>query len=1115
MTDKVQAIDATAKAFGARLQPAVNLLHSALSKAANVESTPVSSRTTDLAAALSSHLGLVDDIQEALADLDVLHDHIIAIAEATAAFGWVVSDDPVAHVEAAKAEVDPLSSILRSKPDPSHAQLADAIDDFVSTLADYVSKHPKALEFVDSVEAARTPAPTTPCENADSTHSAPHLKDFRKSVTDATVPEFVSASAALGGVLSTLANNFSSAIRDLYNFIVVASTMQKKPSDDQRQQMLAPIIADITAIGDSVRVILPSSPLYSHAKAVEDSLTMLSWIVAEEKPVSFVSEAEAAAAFYLNKVLVVSKGSPDAGIHRRFTDALKAVFSSMRAYIKEYHPSGLRYGLGVEDLSVSRSNVSPRPMASTDAADDDGENNYVAAFKALLEGPLTDYVQASEAIGGTLAQQATAFVGAWNAEADLITMAFKTPKPDDMQHLLTPIGVKMGEVSTIAESADPRGDQTQHLMAVSESVNALGWVAVDEKATSFVGDSASTGQFYIDKVKISAKLTGTPDIHRNWAKCLETLWSELKAYVKEYHTQSLVWNPPKMKSTVQSQGAIPHYEDDGSDYVSAFNCLISGPLAAYMQASSAVGDDVATQAKLFAEVWRAEAELIAKAISTPKPQDLQSMLAPIGAKMGEVVAMAERTDPRGPLIQHLMAVSESINAMGWVAVDERAAVYVGDSASTGQFYIDKVKMGAKKTDNPDAHREWAKSLESLWSELKAYVKEYHTQALVWNPPKQKGMAPRTTGWGDNDHDKDSSDYVTAFNKVVEGPVAIYVKRSQNIGGDVSKQATLFLEAWNLEAELLSKAIKSPKPDDVQSLLTPIGQKMGEVVAISENTDPRGPLANHLLAVSESVGSLGWVAVDEKAAMFVTDSAGTGQFYIDKVKMATRSTDKAADHRAWAQALEDVWNSLKVYVKEYHTQALVWNPPKWSKPASNAARTVFQKVSELDYLTAFEELLQGPLPAYVSASIKLGGEISKQATVFVEAWKMEYEFLKKAIGMEKPDDIQDLVMPIGTKMSEVMAFAENADPRGPESQHLTAVSESVGALGWVAVDEKATAFVGDSAGTGQFYIDKVKMSARNTDMPDAHREWAKCLETLWAALKAYVKEYHTQALTWKD
>lgn len=122
---------------------------------------------------------------------------------------------------------------------------------------------------------------------------------------------------------------------------------------------------------------------------------------------------------------------------------------------------------------------------------------------------------------------------------------------------------------------------------------------------------------------------------------------------------------------------------------------------------------------------------MAKAKKMGKPDDVQPMLGGIAVRMGEVGAIAERVGPRGELSQHCTAVVESVLALNWVAVEEKATGYVGDMAGAGQFFLDKVKMGARKMETPKLHREWARLLELLYDGLKAFVKEFHTQRLCW------------------------------------------------------------------------------------------------------------------------------------------------------------------------------------------------------------------------------------------------------------------------------------------------------------------------------------------------------------------------------------------------
>lgn len=931
---------ATAEAFGPRIQTPLQIFRSVLKAASDIESA--SPRTRALVRPLEDHLDSLDDLVATLTDSDVLFNHITLLSTAADALAWVSNQAPIESVHAANQKAKEFLPKLRQMPHPTHAAFADAVENFLAKLAEYVHANIHGpLAFTDAPSARSPPAapprndppalpprspehepPTNALADA-AKHTAPHLVHYRDHVLFASVAAFEQASAALGEPVKAQGAAFCNAMRVAYDYIVNASITAVMPTEEEQEKMFGPLLSNMVVLSEISNSTAPSDFIYNHLKAVEEAAILLSWIAADSAALSFVTDADESAGFFLDKVLMATKKQPDAAKHKQFVNALRAVFADITSYVKEYHSDCMLYNVGLEAKGGIATAASP-----VSAADDegDGAESYVTAFKALIDGPLSAFVQASNTIGGEVAEQAGEFAGAWEAEAEFLGRAINMPKPDDIQDMLAPIAGKMGAVAAAVEKVDPRGSLAQHCNALGESVAALGWVAVDEKATAYVGDMAGAGQFFVDKVKMGAKKTNNPEAHRTWAKCLETLFADLKAYVKEHHTQKLVWNPPKSVRATR-KFASTQDDDDGStftDYATAFKDIINRPLAVFVQASAVIGGEVAVQATAFASAWEAEAEFLSKAISMPKPDDIQEMLAPIASKMGEVGGIVEKVDPRGPLAQHCNAVGESVAALGWVAVEEKATSYVGDMAGAGQFFVDKVKMGAKKTDNPEAHRAWAKALETLFAALKSYVKEHHTQKLVWNPPKA-AKAKRTVATIDpGETGAGNSDYVTAFKSLIDGPLAAFVDASNTIGGEVADQATAFAGAWEAEAEFLGKAISMPKPDDIQDMLAPIAAKMGVVGDIVQKVDPRGPLAHHCHALGESVAALGWVAVDEKATGFVGDMAGAGQFFLDKVKMAAKKTDNPDAHRTWAKSLETLFADLKAYVKEYHTQKLVWD-----------------------------------------------------------------------------------------------------------------------------------------------------------------------------------------------
>ncbi|CAN8068343.1 unnamed protein product [Agarophyton chilense] len=922
------SLSAAALRFGDRMQAPLDQFRTCMQLASDFTSTdkPTASQKKKL----DSQLTIIDDVLDALPTTDILYHHIQAMSTASASITCVAADKPLEQLQLVFEEAEESIKELKQMNDSSHSELANSVENILNAVKDYIHKNcarpiPVTADSAPSPTGVVDEEPAVSASSSDNvrdvtTHTAAHLVDYRTIVLDAA-RKFRASASKLGGLAHDQAEIVYGAVDAVYDYLSTASQIPSAPDDEKKQSMLQPIIKFMSAAGEKGSECPNSDPCFNHAKALEEAVSMVSWIVATEKPTTFITDADSSASFYLNKILMSTKGKPNAADHKAFVDTLKALFTISKVYIKEHYTTGMKYGKGIAGVSGIKNEGRSEVHESTD-----DDNNYVTAFKDLITGPLAKFVEASKVLGGEVGEQSVVFAAAWEAEANFLAKAINTPKPNDFQDMLTPIAMEMGKVGAFTEKCGPRGTFTNHCSAVGESVAVLGWVTVDEKAVSFVGDSADAGQFFLNKVKMNARNTDNPEAHRAWAAALEVLYRDLKAYVKEHHTQILNWNPPK-RAKAATHSTITCEGDDGDtakDYVTAFKELLSGALLAFVEASKRIGGEVEEQSKPFAAAWEAEAEFLAKAICMPKPDDIQDLLAPIAAKMGEVAEITNHLSPRAPFANHCNAVSEAISALGWVAVDEKPVSFIGDMVGASQFYLNKVKTGAKNFNDAASHRLWTSAMETLYRELKAYVKEYHTQKLVWNVPKgpKPSVKPSTTDIATST--ATTSDYVEEFKKLLSGPLTEFTQCSQAIGGDVERQAKEFVQAWEAEAEFLGKAMKMPKPSDYQDMLAPIASKMGAVNSIVEGMSPRDPLANHCNAVGEYVAALGWVAVEEKATSFVGDMSAAGEFYLQKVKTGAKHTENPEAHRKWASSVDQLLRDLKSYVKEYHTQRLTWN-----------------------------------------------------------------------------------------------------------------------------------------------------------------------------------------------
>uniref|UniRef100_A0A7S3EAM7 CAP N-terminal domain-containing protein n=1 Tax=Rhodosorus marinus TaxID=101924 RepID=A0A7S3EAM7_9RHOD len=358
----------------------------------------------------------------------------------------------------------------------------------------------------------------------------------------------------------------------------------------------------------------------------------------------------------------------------------------------------------------------------------------------------------------------------------------------------------------------------------------------------------------------------------------------------------------------------------------ALDGIMSGPLASYVAACKDLGGLVEKQAGFVSDAFKEEMAFLNKASSMEKPGDdeFQAMLGVIGGEMGKVASVTSEAAPRSPLENHLTAVSESIGALGWVAVDSKPVPYIGDMEQAGEFYLSKILMQYKKTEEYGKHERFVKSVREIYTSVKAYVKEYHTTSLQWNTASRKTVkGPASTVV---EEESSGTDPLSSFEAVLSGSVEEFSGAAKDLGGLVEEQSTFFVVALKEEFKLLQNASKMAKPgsDAFQSMLAPIAENMGKVGEITSQAPPRDPFQNHLNALSESVGALGWVAVDSTPVSFIADMEAAGEFYISKLLMEYKKKDDFAKHEAFSKSLKAVYADLKKYVKEHHTTGLSWN-----------------------------------------------------------------------------------------------------------------------------------------------------------------------------------------------
>ena len=103
------------------------------------------------------------------------------------------------------------------------------------------------------------------------------------------------------------------------------------------------------------------------------------------------------------------------------------------------------------------------------------------------------------------------------------------------------------------------------------------------------------------------------------------------------------------------------------------------------------------------------------------------------------------------------------------------------------------------------------------------------------------------------------------------------------------------------------------------------------------------------------------------------------------------------------------------------------------------------------VTAYDEILSSSFKQFTELSAKLGGDVAKLGAMVDAAFKAQRAFLAISAKSKQPSqqDMQMLLKPTSDKISEIQEFREKGR-RSEHFNHLSAISESIPALGWVAV-----------------------------------------------------------------
>ncbi|KRF82005.1 uncharacterized protein Dvir_GJ17828, isoform B [Drosophila virilis] len=164
------------------------------------------------------------------------------------------------------------------------------------------------------------------------------------------------------------------------------------------------------------------------------------------------------------------------------------------------------------------------------------------------------------------------------------------------------------------------------------------------------------------------------------------------------------------------------------------------------------------------------------------------------------------------------------------------------------------------------------------------------------------------------------------------------------------------------------------------------------------------------------------------------------------------------------------------------------------------------------VAGFEDIMAGPLSQYLALSAKIGGDVAQHAQFVKAAFDAQLRYVTLATQIAQPAQAKqmELLQPTSTQISAIQDFREK-HRSSAFFNHLSAISESIPALGWVCVSPTPGPHVKEMNDAGQFYTNRVLKEWKEKDAK--HVEWARAWIQTLTELQAYIKQYHTTGLVW--
>ncbi|KAJ1331743.1 adenylyl cyclase-associated protein [Microdochium nivale] len=227
------------------------------------------------------------------------------------------------------------------------------------------------------------------------------------------------------------------------------------------------------------------------------------------------------------------------------TSRLEDIASSTTA-----QPQSASAAPNISSLSSAPPAASATPTQQPAPAEELPES--IEEFDSFIASSVQKYVDASNKIGGAVAEQAAKVLEGFKQQRAFLVITTKAKKPnmdteaDLYQKLIKPIQENLVAAADFKEANRGSPDFDQ-LSTVAEGIMVLAWVTLDTKPFKHVDESLGAAQFFGNRV-LKAHKDKNPD-QVAWIQSFYQMFRDLSEYVKQFYANGIPWNPKGPSAT--------------------------------------------------------------------------------------------------------------------------------------------------------------------------------------------------------------------------------------------------------------------------------------------------------------------------------------------------------------------------------------------------------------------------------------------------------------------------------------------------------------------------------------------------------------------------------------